>query len=160
MFYGGSLLCYLTGNDDEGNEELKEFIALRRLNRNSVVVMDSDKTSTNDPVGDCKLRIKEEFKDDGLSWITAGRTIENYLSADHRREAFLNVHRLSGEKVGGGGQFHTVKKGGGKFEKIKMARAAVSLPVNLDVLDLEERINEMVKFIRKCNPNMDHVATE
>jgi predicted ATP-dependent endonuclease of OLD family len=43
MFYGGRLASHLSGEDiDNSDKHIEEFISLRRLNRRSVIVMDSD----------------------------------------------------------------------------------------------------------------------
>lgn len=80
MFYGGRLLSHLTGDDVGDDDEVAQFISLVYLNRNSAIVIDSDKKSNIDDINTTKLRIKAEFT--GLNapaWITAGREIENYI---------------------------------------------------------------------------------
>lgn len=151
MFYGGVLLCYLTGDDEVGSEEFEEFVALRRLNRNALIVMDSDKDRDDTPIGEHKLKVIEQFKKDGLTWITEGRTIENYLSKKAQKEAFLATHPNSESKFGGGNQYSVVKKGG-KFAKIRMAKKAASSSADLTVLDLNDRVQQVVAFVRRCNP--------
>ena len=41
MFYGGKLSSHLSGEDED--EIVEDLISLRSLNRNAVIVMDSDK---------------------------------------------------------------------------------------------------------------------
>lgn len=81
MFYGGKLLGHLTATDDE----VAEFIDLRRLNRNLAIVIDSDRTRAGQKLSLTKLRVKSEFESDavsGFAWITHGYTIENYVPPD------------------------------------------------------------------------------
>jgi hypothetical protein len=39
-----------------------------------------------------------------------------------------------------------------KLDKVKLARAAIGRKPGLEVLDLEQRITELVEFIRLANP--------
>ena len=58
-----------------------ELIKLFLANRNSILVMDSDKRNSKDSINTTKKRIKEEFENNGsIIWVTEGREIENYLS--------------------------------------------------------------------------------
>ncbi|MCS3804690.1 putative ATP-dependent endonuclease of OLD family [Chromobacterium alkanivorans] len=82
MFYGGKLASHLSGEDnDESDKLVQDLISLRPMNRNSVIVIDSDKSSAHKPLNKTKKRLKAEFeKGPGLIWITDGREIENYLN--------------------------------------------------------------------------------
>ncbi len=91
MFYGGALLSHLAA-DDAG---VKDFIALRKLNRNSVIVIDSDRTAAEKEVNATKKRVRREFNDDsstGFAWITWGYTIENYVPRHLVEAAVKSVH--------------------------------------------------------------------
>ena len=91
MFYGGSLLNQLTSQD----EEVTEFINLRRLNRKLVIVIDSDKKHPQTPLNDTKKRVRDEFQTDatdGFAWITDGYTIENYAPPEILARAVAKVH--------------------------------------------------------------------
>ncbi len=81
MFYGGRLFSHLTAMDkDDLNDNIEDFISVRNLNRNSVILFDSDKARSNAPLSLTKKRLKEEFdRGAGFAWITKGREIENYL---------------------------------------------------------------------------------
>ena len=58
MFYGGRLLSHLSPDDPE----VKDFISLRLLNRNMVVVVDSDRGRSGKPLNRTKRRIQEAWK--------------------------------------------------------------------------------------------------
>ncbi len=91
MFYGGGLLNQLTALD----EEVTDFIKLRRLNRNLAIVIDSDKRYARMPINETKKRVRDEFQTDtngGFAWITEGYTIENYVPPDLLRTAVSDVH--------------------------------------------------------------------
>lgn len=78
VIYGGRLLAHLSGlaPDDEGNDG----ISILKVNRNAIVLMDSDKRAKNTAVNATKKRVCEEIEDmGGLGWITSGREIENYI---------------------------------------------------------------------------------
>ena len=78
VFYGGRLLSHLTADlsDDMQNDLIRIFL----VNRNTIILIDSDKKSESHEINQTKLRIKEEMeKNNGLCWITKGREIENYI---------------------------------------------------------------------------------
>lgn len=83
-----------------------DFIALRALNRNVVLVMDSDKTAIDDEINSTKKRLMVEFeKNGGISWITAGREIENYIPHNELQAAVRAVYGASYVKAEKGGRF-------------------------------------------------------
>lgn len=82
IFYGGRLLSHLTLDDPEiPTEDLaNDWITLLLANRNAIVLMDSDKRNRQTPINDTKRRIEEEIsRMHGISWITKGKEVENYL---------------------------------------------------------------------------------
>ena len=83
MFYGGRLLSHLSLSRDEAGLSAEELIKLLRINQNSAIVIDSDRTRTDAELNETKIRISNECKDAGiLCWVTAGREIENYRRSD------------------------------------------------------------------------------
>jgi predicted ATP-dependent endonuclease of OLD family len=161
MFYGGKLLSHLSGNDDD----FSELIQLRNLNRNSAIVIDSDRKRKNDPINTTKARLKDEFaKPPGIVWITAGREIENYIEHATLQLAVEKIHAKAYEKPHKGGQFdhalHFWRKDvdGSKLKveekvnKVEVSRKVVEIDKpNLDILDLKERLDELINFIRIAN---------
>lgn len=154
MFYGGRLLSNLAASDPE----VDEFINLRSLNRNMVVVMDSDKSSAQKHVNATKKRIGSEFEEGtGFAWITQGREIENYVEPGILREAVRAVSPSAAESISTGRYDNClrweIKDGeeGAKLDKMKVARTVVKEPAKLDVLDLKKRVKELVEFINGCN---------
>jgi predicted ATPase len=84
MFYGGALLSHLTAED----EEVKDFIQLLRINRHIAVVIDSDRSVASDGLNATKNRVIGELERiDAPAFVTAGYTIENYVSRDVLRSA-------------------------------------------------------------------------
>lgn len=74
VFYGGRLLSNLSLEDEN------ELVNLMSVNRNAIIVLDSDKKGNNAPLNKTKKRVIEEAKKQGiLVWVTKGREIENYI---------------------------------------------------------------------------------
>jgi predicted ATP-dependent endonuclease of OLD family len=89
MFYGGRLLSHLSADDDD----VSEFIGLRALNQNCALVMDSDRRHARDKLNDTKVRLASEFaKGRGVSWVTKGREIENYIDHTLLQEAIRKLY--------------------------------------------------------------------
>ena len=173
MFYGGALLSHLTADDDLDLEEgdVRSFIQLRALNRNLMVMIDSDKDSPRARLRSTKVRLREEFqRHGGIAWITKGREVENYIDFNVLQTAVKSVYESVYAKPVSGGMFdHALfferkaakkkRKGGPttslteeKVDKVRVAHEVVaSGRVTLDVLDLRYRIGEVVAMIRKAN---------
>lgn len=74
VFYGGRLLSNLTLEDEN------DLINLMNVNRNAIIILDSDKEKNNSKLNKTKKRIIEEAdKNRILTWVTKGREIENYI---------------------------------------------------------------------------------
>lgn len=152
MFYGGRLLSHLTADDPE----VEEFISLRRLNRNISIIIDSDKKSRQNEINDTKKRVAGETVNAGLAWITDGREIENYIERGILEAAAKEIHPSIAQmkyRTKYDDPLNAATEKGAKVmvDKIKLAHKIVQKPVNLAVLDLRERIEMMVAFIRSSN---------
>ncbi|MEO4038070.1 AAA family ATPase [Micrococcaceae bacterium Sec6.3] len=167
MFYGGGLVKHLTGHDSsEGggrDDGAEDFISLRRLNRWSSIVIDSDKKSAQSRVNSTKKRIVEEFNDlssTGLAWVTGCRTIENYVPQHVLAAAATKVHprgtycppktKWDSPLVinsGGGGRATPIAP-----NKVLIAREVVSRwPLDTFPYDLRENVLRLIGFIRRAN---------
>ncbi|MEH7880352.1 AAA family ATPase [Rhizobium laguerreae] len=171
MFYGGRLLSHL----DADAEEITEFIGLRSLNQNLAIVMDSDKSASHVRINDTKKRLSEQLsKGKGISWITKGREIENYIEHATLQAAVREVYGDVYAKPSAGAQFdHALyfqrsspkkrRKDNAKLtleaedlierdvDKVAVARAVCRYPANLKILDLESRVKELVGVIQAAN---------
>lgn len=153
MFYGGRLLSHLTAIDPE----VDEFISLRRLNRNLVVMMDSDKRNAKSNINPTKERICNEFNQGpGFAWVTHGREIENYVSPSILRQSVEKVVQGAGSDLRTGRFARTLvlPRRNSKnriLDKIKVANQVVSFSADLSRFDLEERMHQLAKFIRDAN---------
>lgn len=166
MFYGGRLFSHLTALDkDEELEKVEDLIAVRQLNRNTVIVFDSDRSSPTSRINTTKQRLKKEFNEGpGFAWVTNGREIENYLNMDKVEEAVLNVHP-SAEKLLQKDQWSNLLEYKKKKAKIKKTTAENTTANKVKVanyyiehnkpdytiLDLNKRLSELIDFIKDSN---------
>jgi hypothetical protein len=151
MFYGGRLLSHL----DADESDVEDFIALRRMNRHSFVVIDSDRRTSGSRINATKARIKESFGDD--VWITAGREIENYIDAATLESCLRTIAGDRFESMPQADKFTVatvyVRKGASEpveVNKVKLAHAVVGLGIDLDQLDLRQKIKSLAAFVRKA----------
>ena len=160
MFYGGGLISHLSALDDA----VDKFIELRRLNRNTAIVLDSDRESADAPLKSNAQRIVDEMgKDGGIVWVTAGREVENYVDGDRIQAALKAIHpRLYKAPCPTGPFDHAFyflrdKPGGSRREtfkdgnKVEVARRVTEDPVDLDRLDLREKLSALCLMISKAN---------
>lgn len=153
MMYGGKLLNSCTADipDDDNN-----LIALFRVNTHFCVLMDSDREKKGARLNSTKLRIREECEAGGnISWVTDGRTIENYVPAETLRHALRELYpnntydwKLDDQYVCPlSGKFN-----GKKYQpnKIKVARKVAETGYKLSP-ELERHLNKLVKEIRAAN---------
>lgn len=160
MFYGGRLRSHLSAFDPEMlDSEIEDFISLRRINRNMVILIDSDKSQENGALDHTKQRLMREFGDEaGFAWLTCGREVENYVSPEVLLSAIQTVHPKA-QKLYRTGQYHhifyyqtddgTIVK---KIDKVKVALEVVKRgTVHFDVFDLKEKVEKLVRYIRDAN---------
>lgn len=154
MFYGGRLLSHLSADDPE----VSDFISLRRLNRNIAIVIDSDKKFAQSKINATKQRIVEEFGDD-LAWVTAGREIENYVPVSLVETCLGALHPEIFQELADSGRYgerlrFTVKGREGvprEADKIKVAKRVCMAGADFSELDLKERIEKLIAFVRAAN---------
>jgi AAA15 family ATPase/GTPase len=152
MFYGGKLLSHVSA------DETTTLVNLLKLNRNSIIVMDKDKLSDKGDVNDTKRRIRHEFYSNKMVyWITQGIEIENYISMD-----FFNRYYDMNEQIESI-RYIRIKQTLLKYSKndskryndnkVKYASmfSEKFLAEDLKVLNLTDKIKEIVKKIKECN---------
>jgi hypothetical protein len=163
MFYGGRLASHLSGHDLDG--AIEGFISLRRLNRRTVIVIDSDRAAKGKPLNPTKTRLVAEFDEGpGHAWVTDGREIENYLPADQITGALAAVVSTAtvASRFRRYDKVLSIKTAGGKLRqapKVEVAKHIVA-KCNFDDsrLDLKERLDKLVRFIRESNPSNEQVT--
>ncbi|MBQ4665336.1 AAA family ATPase [Aeromonas hydrophila] len=160
MFYGGRLFSHITALDQETeNEAADDLISVRKLNRNTVIIFDSDKDKPRARINATKQRLQEEFDlGPGFAWVTKGREIENYLDFNKVEESVKAVHPSARCLVSKGEWENLLKykKSNNAEErtanKVKVARYYVeNYPADLNKYDLKDRMNQLVKFINNAN---------
>jgi len=156
MFYGGKLLNHLSADPTA----LHDFIDLRKLNRYSGIVIDSDKKSPDAKLAATKQRLLDEYAVEpdspGFVWVTDCYTIENYIDRTILAAAVTAAHRdrsLSDADSQWANPLAT-REGGRPFDKIAIAREVVrniESDVSLNRWDLRARLEQAVDFICQAN---------
>lgn len=153
MIYGGKLLNACNADVINENDEL---ISLFRINTHFCVLMDSDRPKKGSRLNRTKLRIKDECKSSGnMSWVTDGRTIENYVPGEILRDVIDELYPEKTYKRKMNNQY--ICPLGGKFEglsygpdKIKVAHKVVEIGYELP-LNLRKQVEKLVTKIREAN---------
>ncbi|ASF48562.1 hypothetical protein CEK71_22265 [Methylovulum psychrotolerans] len=168
MFYGGRLFSHLTGVDqDESSDSIDDFVSVRKLNRNAVILFDSDKSDPHARLNSTKQRLKAEFdKGPGFTWITEGREIENYLDPEKIESSVKAIHPSAAQLLQKSQWSNLLEyekntdssKPPSKISniraanKVKVAKYYVEhYPADLTVLDLNKQIDRLCTFIASSN---------
>ena len=148
MYYGGRLLSHYSASE----EEQSDFINILLTNKNSAILMDSDIKEEGKTINTTKQRIVDEFsKNDDFCWITAGREIENYIHENVVNWKYPTVIR---ERIGIYSDFKDyIVDSEPWFEsnKVQFAKSLTFETEDLNILDLKEKITELVNVIQKWN---------
>ena len=145
VFYGGALLAHYSA-DDNG------LINLLKVNKNSYVVMDSDKRSSDGTLKQRVQQIAVAMPDN--HWITSGKEIENYLpkeaiSAYFGEETEIEQYALFPD-------LYKERKDVDTFDKVSFASEIIQKDEynisNLEkCLDLKEQMKKLIDFIKASN---------
>jgi predicted ATP-dependent endonuclease of OLD family len=167
MFYGGRLLAHLSASFDPDEDAIKHFIDLGKLNQNMSIIIDSDKENDTDDINETKERLRDEIvKRGGVAWITAGRTVENYIKHHSLKKTICEKYKINDDEIElNTGDFANVTKyrikGTQKeINKVSIACLITAHDVSLDILDLKLQTEELVKFIWKANGKVDDEAEQ
>jgi hypothetical protein len=158
VFYGGRLLSHLTSMDPD---TVAEALSILRVNRNAVVLMDSDMRNQQDSLNGTKQRVIEEVDAmGGMPWVTKGKEVENYIPAN----AVANWLQLPLDQVNQVGQYQdffeyldTLSDGTGQRFASKKPLLAEQLVPNMsgdnisEILDLAEMLENLCGTIRRWN---------
>jgi predicted ATPase len=151
MYYGGKLLAHLSAEDPI----VGEFIALRRLNRNMCLVMDSDRGRQEDSLNATKQRLIHEFTQNGSpTWVTAGREIENYVPPPVMTATLRQLCPES--EFTESGLFDRCymasgSSGAKRTDKVAIASAISARDIDLDRLDLRAKLTAFAEYISRCS---------
>lgn len=169
MFYGGSVLGYLTTTEpeDEDNQALEDFIQLQNLNRNVAIIMDSDKRTAEQNPTKHQRRILTEFSTaPGLAWLTDGYTIENYLDPATLKKAITKAHPRAKPDWDGSPLRNPLAKIDGiqKPNKSNIARAYIAADTgncNESLANsLNTKLTELITLITRANQTQTELADE
>ena len=151
--YGGRLLNSFSAAAPEDNDSL---ISLFRISTHFCVLMDSDRAKKGAQINETKRRVRKECEDSkNLSWVTDGRTIENYVPAEtlHRALTELYPRKQYEWKLGDkyvcplGGTFKGQKSGS---DKNRAARKVAAIGYELSP-ELVKHVQKLAKAIRSAN---------
>lgn len=165
VFYAGKLQSHLSFGSQS------DLIDLLQLGRNVIMISDRDSaTGEGDAIRETKRRLDEECRRiGGVSWITGGREIENYLDQTVVSAAYRQL--LSNDQISVRfGPFDKLDEAieqsipseirdanktvvNYRGHKVELMREFVShlQPSHLNILDLRDRLKEVVEYINLAN---------
>jgi len=155
IFYGGRLLSHLSADDPD---LVTESIAMLNVNRNSMVLIDSDKRTRQARINDTKRRIVSEFEGrKAVAWVTKGKEIENYIPKETvdmfwgTNSAQVDPYASFFEHIN-----HYIRNEGTKYEHKKPLLAEqlignMTKEALVQVLDLDEKMSLLCSEIRLWN---------
>lgn len=152
LYYGGKLISHYTASNPEIE---KDLISILTTNRNSAIIIDSDKRRQGANINSTKTRIKKEFEAiNGFCWITKGKEIENYIPTECLEIKYGVSYR---KKLGQYDLFpEYIKKQDKDFSSHKVLFAKsiceyVTAENSKNVLDLEKQIKKLYSTIQQWN---------
>lgn len=153
LYYGGRLLSHYSADEIQEDSDL---IGILTTNRNSAIVIDSDKTSQSKPINDTKKRIQAEFDRLNLfCWITKGKEIENYVPCQAINDRYGCELAQCGKYELFPDYIKTIRP---SFisEKVRFASKLIDR-INTDnsdnILDLKQQIQILIKTVRGWTPD-------
>jgi putative ATP-dependent endonuclease of the OLD family len=167
MFYGGRLLSHLSFGPDLS----RELIPLLRLNRNAIVILDSERTAKHKQPKkwrkDLVSRIKAELAStpNSFVWVTQGRDIENYISKEAlERFAAIKFPNAFKVNVDAYKQLDDIIRHGPKrrrkfsYSNAKVENCRAIIPFieaqDINVLDLKGKLSKIVEVIKAGQPKI------
>jgi len=152
-----NVLAHLTGNISE--DDRNELIKILLVNRNVMIMIDSDKRYKADRLNNTKQRIRQEMEGIGsICWITKGKEVENYIpqasiAGLYNKDSVRQINKYQSFDQ----YLDIIDEGEGqKFLSNKVLFAERVCPLltkdNLtSVLDIKERLDEVCNCIRRWN---------
>lgn len=157
VFYGGRLLAHLSADDPDSDHN--DLIKILRVNRNAILIMDSDLKGPEGDITPTKKRMLKELRAiGGFAWVTAGREVENYISKQALSKFYSKKNLRTLAKTESFPKYlNKIKPGEGKrFESNKVRYAARICPHITregvaETLNLETQVSTAIKHIRVWN---------
>ena len=156
VFYGGRLLSHLSAVDPA---ESAGAVSILSVNRNAILLIDSDRKSSDDVSATKKRLINEVAAINGIAWVTAGKEVENYIPVECLRLLYEHATLAGPDTFADFATYLRVTRDQdeeSRFLRNKVLYAELVLP-HLTVdnvagsLDLKERLDEVCDRIRKWN---------
>jgi AAA15 family ATPase/GTPase len=161
-FYGGSVLKHFEAVEPQDGDDAVNIL---RVNRNAILIGDSDKTYANKPLKPRLKRIKGEIDAmGGYCWVTEVKEVENYIPPDILGKIFSKTSLL---KIGKYEHFYHIPKGkskdlgywqknkfDGQFDKVEFAHKVAEdiTRENIEnVFDLDKNMKEICRRIKTWN---------
>ena len=154
VFGGTGNLAHICGGDEQG---ASTFLNVTNLNRNSCILMDSDKSSADDPISDIKIRLKASIEAaNGWSWLTEGREIENYIEPDILLAAIKEVHPTAVDLVARGKYTKNTRflNSAGiecSSNKVAVSKVLAAISIGEGRYDWKEKMAGLIAFITSSN---------
>lgn len=157
VFYGGRLLAHLSAADPDVDSG--EVVKILRVNRNAIMLIDSDKRRPNESLNATKQRIISEVEAfGGMAWVTAGKEVENYIPTQTINSLYRTDTAPSLERYGDFSEFLDSLRNeeGKRFLRNKVLYAeqvcpSITVADMASVFDLKAKINEACNRIRFWN---------
>lgn len=158
MFTGGSILAYL----DTSGDASADLIQALTINPNACIVFDSDKKTPTSATKKHVARLVEACAErETMTWVTAGREIENYVPSSTWTEIFGAAGNAEWEN-----EFESIDSmltralglapnskpysGRRKTKLVEKALPYIGM-AELSILDLKSRVSELVERIVHSN---------
>ena len=111
------------------------------VNRNSIVIMDSDKNKESEELKSEKKQVVESCKENNtLCWVTLGKEIENYLSTKTIKKAVLELRKSEIEI-----KFGLFDKFAEKIDSALIGKGLETLNYNKNKNSLSKKIAEFIE---------------
>ncbi|HWK95349.1 MAG TPA: ATP-binding protein [Pseudolabrys sp.] len=140
VYYGGRLLAHLSASDPTVDAD--DVVKILNVNRNAILLIDSDKSDDTDTMNTTKHRlIDETTKAGGYAWATNGREIENYLPISALKSRLPSASRDLRQFEDIADYLEQIEPSAGKkFERSKVLFAESVIPF-LEKAALESRLD-------------------
>jgi len=166
-FYGGALLAHFESEDPLSADS--DAVNILRVNRNAILIGDSDKTGTDKPLKPRLEKMKAAMEKMGAYiWITDAKEIENYIPAAALNKIFKNdnIPNIDQYEI----FYHEKEKDywhknglTGSLDKVELAHKVVP-NLSRDDLDkrfeLKDRMAEICEIIKKWNEDRPTIKQE
>jgi len=161
VIYGGRLIRHI---DASGSDMNIGAVDIMRVNRNAVLIADSDRAKRGQKISESKKKVIDAIEDiGGMSWVTHGREIEHYLPNKVIESMIGKIIQDPDKYESYRDYLNKLKKGwGDRFQrdKISFASEAIDL-IDLNGLSgvdgLPKMLNQVCSVIRKWSDLPDPV---